>query len=83
MISALPTSEGNGYPHPADELIAAMERLYHYSMTTTSGGNLSILEAGGALIIGRTILDAFDQLKVLEQLPKQSLMPALLDRSNP
>lgn len=28
--------------HPADRLVAAMERIYSYRMTTTSGGNLSI-----------------------------------------
>lgn len=28
--------------HPRDELVEAMERIYRYRMTTTSGGNLSI-----------------------------------------
>src|SRR5436305_14225000 len=28
--------------HPREELVAAMERIYRYRMTTTSGGNLSI-----------------------------------------
>jgi L-ribulose-5-phosphate 4-epimerase len=35
------------YLHPRDELIQAMERIYRYRMTTTSGGNLSIREANG------------------------------------
>ena len=28
--------------HPADQLVMIMDRIYHYGMTTTSGGNLSI-----------------------------------------
>ncbi len=31
--------------HPRDELVEAMERIYRYRMTTTSGGNLSIRDA--------------------------------------
>jgi L-fuculose-phosphate aldolase len=37
----------NSYQHPRDEILQAMERIYHYRMTTTSGGNLSIREANG------------------------------------
>ena len=33
--------------HPRAELVAAMERIYHYRMTTTSGGNLSIRDENG------------------------------------
>lgn len=33
--------------HPRDEIMRTMERIYRYRMTTTSGGNLSIREAGG------------------------------------
>jgi L-fuculose-phosphate aldolase len=33
--------------HPRDEILQAMERIYHYRMTTTSGGNLSIREENG------------------------------------
>ncbi|SDZ31130.1 L-fuculose-phosphate aldolase [Evansella caseinilytica] len=33
--------------HPADQLIMIMERIYGYGMTTTSGGNLSILDENG------------------------------------
>src|SRR5271168_4971007 len=33
--------------HPRDEILHAMERIYRYRMTTTSGGNLSIREANG------------------------------------
>src|ERR1044072_8277487 len=35
------------YLHPRDEVLQAMERIYRYRMTTTSGGNLSICEANG------------------------------------
>src|SRR6201995_3992103 len=37
----------NLYLHPRDELLQAMERIYRYRMTTTSGGNLSICESSG------------------------------------
>ncbi len=33
--------------HPRDEILEAMERIYRYRMTTTSGGNLSIREPNG------------------------------------
>lgn len=39
------------YQHPADELMITMERIYRYKMTTTSGGNLSILDSDGNLWI--------------------------------
>jgi L-fuculose-phosphate aldolase len=35
------------YLHPRDEILQAMERIYRYRMTTTSGGNLSICDAAG------------------------------------
>jgi L-fuculose-phosphate aldolase len=35
------------YLHPRDEILQAMERIYTYRMTTTSGGNLSIREPNG------------------------------------
>ena len=37
--------------HPADRLVAAMERIYGYRMTTTSGGNLSIRDDEGTVWI--------------------------------
>lgn len=37
--------------HPRDEIMQTMERIYHYRMTTTSGGNLSIREPNGDLWI--------------------------------
>ena len=43
--------------HPRDEILQAMERVYRYRMTTTSGGNLSIREPGGDLWITPARLD--------------------------
>lgn len=37
--------------HPADQLVMMMNRIYHYGMTTTSGGNLSILDDNGDMWI--------------------------------
>ena len=37
--------------HPADQLVMLMERIYQYGMTTTSGGNLSILDENGDIWI--------------------------------
>lgn len=37
--------------HPRDEILRAMERIYRYRMTTTSGGNLSIRDEAGDLWI--------------------------------
>ena len=33
--------------HPADQLVMIMNRIYYYGMTTTSGGNLSIMDEDG------------------------------------
>jgi len=37
--------------HPRDEIMMTMERIYRYRMTTTSGGNLSILDTNGDIWI--------------------------------
>jgi L-fuculose-phosphate aldolase len=37
--------------HPRDQLVEIMQRIYHYSMTTTSGGNLSLIDSEGNLWI--------------------------------
>jgi len=39
--------KSENYLHPREELLRAMERIYRYRMTTTSGGNLSIREPNG------------------------------------
>lgn len=43
--------------HPADRLVAAMERIYRYRMTTTSGGNLSIRDEDGTVWITPARID--------------------------
>ena len=37
--------------HPADQIVTIMERIYACGMTTTSGGNLSILDDNGDIWI--------------------------------
>lgn len=37
--------------HPADQLVLMMDRIYAYGMTTTSGGNLSVLDDNGDIWI--------------------------------
>lgn len=37
--------------HPADQIVMIMERIYDYGMTTTSGGNLSIMDENGDMWI--------------------------------
>ncbi|MBI9020036.1 MAG: class II aldolase/adducin family protein, partial [Verrucomicrobia bacterium] len=39
------------YMHPRDELAVTLERIYNYKMTTTSGGNLSIIDENGDIWI--------------------------------
>jgi L-fuculose-phosphate aldolase len=43
--------------HPADRLVAAMDRIYSYRMTTTSGGNLSIRDDEGTVWITPARID--------------------------
>lgn len=45
------------YLHPADQIIMMMERIYGYGMTTTSGGNLSILDDNGDIWITPASID--------------------------
>ena len=33
------------YSHPSDQIVEFMQRIYDYGMTTTSGGNLSIIDS--------------------------------------
>ncbi len=37
--------------HPAEQIVMIMDRIYRYGMTTTSGGNLSIMDSDGDLWI--------------------------------
>jgi L-fuculose-phosphate aldolase len=43
--------------HPADQLVMLMGRIYHYGMTTTSGGNLSIRDDDGDIWITPSGID--------------------------
>jgi len=43
--------------HPREELVETMRRIYRYRMTTTSGGNLSILDTDGAIWITPSRID--------------------------
>jgi L-fuculose-phosphate aldolase len=43
--------------HPADQLVQIMDRIYQNGMTTTSGGNLSILGENGEIWITPTGVD--------------------------
>jgi L-fuculose-phosphate aldolase len=45
------------HQHPRDEILQAMERIYRYRMTTTSGGNLSLCEPCGDVWITPSRLD--------------------------
>lgn len=44
-------------PHPIDEIVRLMDRIYDYGMTTTSGGNLSIKDDEGNLWITPSQVD--------------------------
>ena len=43
--------------HPRDEILALMQRIYGYRMTTTSGGNLSLKEENGDVWITPSRVD--------------------------
>ncbi len=45
------------YTHPKNILVATLQRLYDYGMTTTSGGNLSIKDADGNIWITPSGID--------------------------
>jgi L-fuculose-phosphate aldolase len=49
----------NPYPllHPADQLVMTMNRIYGGGMTTTSGGNLSVLDYNGDIWITPSGID--------------------------
>ncbi len=45
------------YMHPRDQIVMIMERIYGYGMTTTSGGNLSVLDDDGDMWISPSGVD--------------------------
>ena len=49
--------ERASFNHPSQEILAVMERIYEYRMTTTSGGNLSLRDEEGNIWITPTRVD--------------------------
>lgn len=45
------------FVHPRDQIVDIMKRIYGYGMTTTSGGNLSIMDAEGNMWISPSGVD--------------------------
>lgn len=45
------------FSHPANRIVSYMKRIYDYGMTTTSGGNLSILDENGDIWISPSGID--------------------------
>ena len=43
--------------HPTDQIVMFMERIYQYGMTTTSGGNLSVIDDNGDIWISPAGID--------------------------
>jgi L-fuculose-phosphate aldolase len=43
--------------HPREQLVQIMDRIYRYGLTTTSGGNLSVLDENGDLWITPAAVD--------------------------
>lgn len=64
------------YQHPADEIVATMNRLYYHGMTTTSGGNLSIMDENDVLWISPTGVDKGNLTRddVMQVLPDGSFV---------
>jgi L-fuculose-phosphate aldolase len=51
LHGGLNVSDKMDFTHPRDAILRAIERVYRYRMTTTSGGNLSVREEGGEVWI--------------------------------
>ncbi len=49
--------EATNFEHPRDQIVEIMRRIYGYGMTTTSGGNLSILDSDGDMWISPAGID--------------------------
>jgi L-fuculose-phosphate aldolase len=66
--------------HPREELVETMRRIYRYKMTTTSGGNLSILDPDGSIWITPSRVDKgglqpSDVVRVLADGTREGLHP--------
>lgn len=49
--------EAINFEHPRDQIVEFMQRIYGYGMTTTSGGNLSIMDSSGDMWISPAGID--------------------------
>ena len=49
--------EAINFEHPRDQIVEFMNRIYGYGMTTTSGGNLSIMDSSGDIWISPAGID--------------------------
>ncbi len=72
--------DSTNWQHPRDELVATMDRIYRYHMTTTSGGNLSILDPDGGIWITPSRVDkgslrAADVVRVFADGSREGLHP--------
>lgn len=72
--------ETPSWQHPRDELVATMDRIYRYHMTTTSGGNLSILDPDGSIWITPSRVDKgslrpADVVRVMQDGSREGLHP--------
>ena len=45
------------FEHPRDQIVEIMRRIYRYGMTTTSGGNLSVMDSSGNIWISPASVD--------------------------
>jgi L-fuculose-phosphate aldolase len=72
--------DSTNWLHPREELVATMDRIYRYHMTTTSGGNLSILDPDGGIWITPSRVDKgalrpADIVRVLPDGSREGLHP--------
>jgi len=49
--------ENQNFVHPRDQIVEFMQRIYRHGLTTTSGGNLSILDTEGNIWISPAGID--------------------------
>src|SRR6478672_2038906 len=51
ILPGMPTATHRAVTHPRDEIVEALDRIYRYRMTTTSGGNISVRDETGDIWI--------------------------------
>lgn len=69
------------YIHPADQLVMFMQRIYDKGLTTTSGGNLSIMDSDGNIWItpfglDRDYLTEEDLVRIKRGMKEQRKIPS-------